>query len=288
MTAPLLGIDVSTALDRDPVGSAVAAERLGFDFVSASDHPIGTTPSYETWTLLTWIAAATSRVTVLSRVLAVPLRNPALLAKMAETLDRLSGGRVVLGLGGGYADEEFSAIGLPVPSPREKVAGLEDAVRIMHRLWTEPAVTHAGTVHRTDGADIEPKPEHRIPLWLGTFGDRALAVTGRAADGWLPTLGHIPAGTLPAMRDKVLAAAARAGRDPAELTLALNMSVHLGPGGDADLAGDPDGIVDRLGEFGELGFTAFSLQTPPDQWDRLAAEVLPAVRANARSETQVI
>jgi alkanesulfonate monooxygenase SsuD/methylene tetrahydromethanopterin reductase-like flavin-dependent oxidoreductase (luciferase family) len=278
MTAPLLGIDVTTTLARDPVGSAVEAERLGFDFVSAFDHPIGTTPSYETWTLLTWIAAATSRVTVLSRVLAVPLRNPALLAKMAETLDRLSGGRVVLGLGGGYADAEFSAIGLPVPSPREKVAGLEDAVRIMHRLWTEPAVTHHGTVHRTERADIEPKAEHRIPLWLGTFGDRALAVTGRVADGWLPSLGQVPAGTLPAMRDKVLAAAAGAGRDPAELTLALNLSVHLGPDDDADLAGDPAEIVERVRELGELGFTTFSLQTPRDQWERLAAEVLPAVR----------
>jgi alkanesulfonate monooxygenase SsuD/methylene tetrahydromethanopterin reductase-like flavin-dependent oxidoreductase (luciferase family) len=198
---------------------------------------------------------------------------------MAETLDRLSGGRVILGLGGGYADAEFSAIGLPVPSPREKVAGLEDAVRIMHRLWTEPAVSHPGTVHRTDRADIEPKPEHRIPLWLGTFGDRALAMTGRVADGWLPSLSHVPAGTLPAMRDRVLAGAAAADRDPAELTLALNMSVHLGPGGDADLSGDPAGIVDGFRELIGLGFTAFSLQAPRDQWERLAGEVLPAVRS---------
>ena len=101
-------------------------------------------------------------------------------------------------------------------------------------------------MHRTDRADIEPKPEHRIPLWLGTFGDRALAMTGRVADGWLPSLGHVPAGTLPAMRDRVLAGAAAAGRDPAELTLALNVSVHLGPGGDADLSGDPAEVVDHL------------------------------------------
>jgi alkanesulfonate monooxygenase SsuD/methylene tetrahydromethanopterin reductase-like flavin-dependent oxidoreductase (luciferase family) len=281
MTAPLVGIDVTTALANDPVRSAIAAERLGFDFVSAFDHPIGTTPSYETWTLLTWIAAATSRVTVLSRVLAVPLRNPALLAKMAETLDRLSGGRVVLGLGGGYADAEFRAIGLPVPSPREKVAGLQDAVRILHRLWTEPAVTYAGAVHSTDRAEIEPKPEHRIPLWLGTFGDRALAMTGREADGWLPSLGQIPGAALPARRDIVLAAAAAAGRDPAELTLALNLSVHLGRGGGADVTGTPADVVERLRELGRLGFTAFSLQTPRGQWEQLAAEVLPAVRTPA-------
>jgi alkanesulfonate monooxygenase SsuD/methylene tetrahydromethanopterin reductase-like flavin-dependent oxidoreductase (luciferase family) len=283
MTTPLVGIDITTALSNDPVGSAVAAERLGFDFVSAFDHPIGTTPSYETWTLLTWIAAATSRVTVLSRVLAVPLRNPALLAKMAETLDRLSGGRVVLGLGGGYADAEFRAIGLPVPSPRDKVAGLQDAVRILHRLWTEPAVTYAGAVHSTDRADIEPKPEHRIPLWLGTFGDRALAMTGREADGWLPSLGQIPVPALPARRDIVLAAAAGAGRDPADLTLALNLSVQLRQKTDADVEGTPADVIEQIQELAALGFTAFSLQTPRDQWEQLAAEVIPAV-----SETRVI
>jgi len=123
MTDLLLGIDVSTSTSADPVGAARAAERLGFDFVSASDHPIGTTPSYETWTLLTWIAAATSRVAVLSRVLAVPLRNPALVAKMAESLDRLSAGRLLLGLGAGYSDTEFRAVGVPVPTPRQKVTG---------------------------------------------------------------------------------------------------------------------------------------------------------------------
>jgi alkanesulfonate monooxygenase SsuD/methylene tetrahydromethanopterin reductase-like flavin-dependent oxidoreductase (luciferase family) len=283
MTSPLVGVDVTTSTTADPVGAAQEAERLGFDFVSASDHPAGTTPSYETWTLLTWIAAATSRVAVASRVLAVPLRNPALLAKMAESLDRLSGGRVILGLGGGYADAEFRAFGLPVPSPREKVDGLEDAVRIARRLWTERAVTHDGRVHRIDEADIEPKPGHRIPVWLGTFGNRALAVTGRVADGWLPSLGHAPADRLPAMRDRVLAAAADAGRDPAGITCALNMRVRLGPDGDgADLTGTAAGVAGRLRDFTALGFTAFNLQAPRDQWERLAGEVVPALRQPGR------
>lgn len=278
MTSLLVGVDVTASTAADPVGAAREAERLGFDFVSASDHPVGTAPTYETWTLLTWIAAATSRVAVASRVLAVPLRNPALLAKMAESLDRLSGGRVILGLGGGYADAEFRAVGLPVPTPREKVDGLEDAVRIARRLWTERAVTYDGRVHRTDGVDIEPKPAHRIPVWLGTFGDRALAVTGRVADGWLPSLGHVPDGRLPAMRERVLSAAADAGRDPTEITCALNLSVHLGRDGAADLGGNPAAVAEQLAGFRSLGFAAFNLQAPRDQWERLAAEVLPALR----------
>jgi alkanesulfonate monooxygenase SsuD/methylene tetrahydromethanopterin reductase-like flavin-dependent oxidoreductase (luciferase family) len=280
MTGLLVGVDVTTSTSADPVGAARDAERLGFDFVSAFDHPVGTTASYETWTLLTWIAAATSRVAVLSRVLAVPLRNPALVAKMAESLDRLSGGRLMLGLGGGYADEEFRAIGLPVPTPRQKVDGLEDAVRIARRLWTESAVTYDGPVHRTHAATIEPKPAHRIPVWLGTLGPRALAVTGRVADGWLPSLGNVPDGTLPELRDRVLTAAAEAGRDPAEITCALNLTVRLGTGGGADLTGEPAAVIERLAGLRELGFTAFNLQAPREQWERLAAEVLAALRAD--------
>lgn len=283
MTRPLVGVDVTTSTTADPVGTAREAERLGFDFVSASDHPEGTTPSYETWTLLSWIAAATSRVTVATRVLAVPMRNPALLAKMAESLDRLSGGRLILGLGGGYADAEFRAFGLPVPTPREKVDGLDDAVHIVRRLWTERSVTHDGRVHRTEAADIEPKPEHRIPVWLGTFGDRALALTGRVADGWIPSLGHAPPDRLPAMRDRVLTAAADAGRGPAEITCALNLRVHLGSGDGADIAGSPAAVAEQLSAFVALGFTAFNLQpTDRGQLERIAAEVLPAVRPAAK------
>jgi alkanesulfonate monooxygenase SsuD/methylene tetrahydromethanopterin reductase-like flavin-dependent oxidoreductase (luciferase family) len=78
--------------------------------------------------MLTWIAAATSRIRIATRVLGVPYRPPAMVAKMAESLDRLSGGRLILGLGGGYSDAEFRAFGLTVPSPRDKVDGLQEAV----------------------------------------------------------------------------------------------------------------------------------------------------------------
>ena len=118
MQTLLFGVNVSTSADAgaDPVSQARAAEDLGFDFVSASDHPSGSHPTYETWTMLTWIAASTSRISVASRVLSLPFRSPALVAKMAESLDRLSGGRLILGLGAGAADPELHAFGLPVPS----------------------------------------------------------------------------------------------------------------------------------------------------------------------------
>lgn len=261
------GVNVSTA---DPVAAATTAERLGFDFVSASDHPCGTHPTYETWTMLTWIAAHTSRIGIATRVLGVPYRNPAMTAKMAETLDRLSGGRLILGLGGGASDDEFRAFGLPVPSARDKVDGLGEAIEIARGLWSRPAFTYNGRIHHTDSADIEPKPKRRIPIWLGTFGPRALELTGRLADGWIPSLGYVPDERLPVMREQVLDAAVAAGRSPADITCALNMHIET-----------TDGVLDRVNSFMDKGFTAFNFvlggENPAGQLESLAGEVIAAV-----------
>lgn len=287
MQSLLFGVNVSTsaAPDADPVGQARAAEDLGFDFVSASDHPSGTDPTYETWTMLTWIAASTSRIRIASRVLSLPFRSPALVAKMAESLDRLAHGRLILGLGAGAADAELRAFGLPVPSPREKLDGLTDALHVIRGLWSQPGLTYSGTVHVTNAAELEPKPEHSIPIWLGTFGDRALAVTGRHADGWIPSLGYAPFDQLAAMRGKVLAAAEQAGRAPADLTCALNVTVSVGDRSDDPdvLSGSPEEILARLDELVAIGFTAFNFMPtgsrPAEQVERLAKEVLPVLRA---------
>ena len=135
----MFGVNVSTSASpgADPVADAQAAEALGFDFVSSSDHPAGGSPTYEVWTMLSWIAAATSRIKVATRVLGVPYRPPAMVAKMAETLDRLSDGRLILGLGGGYSDDEFRAFGLGVPTPGEKITGLQEAIHIIRGLWDQ-------------------------------------------------------------------------------------------------------------------------------------------------------
>jgi len=267
------------------VATAIRAEELGFDFVSSSDHLCGNSPTHETWTLLCFIAAATSRIRIATRVLGVPYRPPPMVAKMAETLQRLSGGRLILGLGGGSADDEHRAFGLGVRSPREKVDGLEEAVRIIRGLWTESSFTFEGRRYRTEAAELEPKPEHPIPIWLGTFGPRALAVTGRLADGWIPSLGYAPPDEVVGMRESVLEAARAAGRDPSEITCAYNVEVRVDEQAESDVSvvsGSADGIAERLAGFVELGFSAFNFMlTAPDadeQAERLAAEVIPAVR----------
>jgi probable F420-dependent oxidoreductase len=292
MPGMLFGLNVSTEAraGTDPVAAASKAEELGFDFVSASDHLHGGRPTYEPWTMLSWIAAATSRIRVATRVLAVPYRPPAVLAKMAETLDRLSGGRLILGLGGGAVDQEFRAFGLGVRSPRDKVDGLAEAIRILRGVWSQPRFTFQGRLYRTDGAELEPKPDHPIPIWLGTYGRRALALTGQLADGWIPSLGYAPPEQIPALRERVLAAARAAGRDPDELTCAYNLSVRIDERADPEpsvVAGAPDAVTERLRSFAELGFTAMNfIPVGPgqdEQIQRLAREVLPALRAAGAS-----
>jgi alkanesulfonate monooxygenase SsuD/methylene tetrahydromethanopterin reductase-like flavin-dependent oxidoreductase (luciferase family) len=266
----------------DPVAFARRAEALGFGFVSLSDHPGGQDPSYETWTLLTWIAAATSTIGIATKVLCLPFRPPALTAKMAETLHRLSGGRLILGLGGGFSDEEMAAFGLGQRSPREKVDGLEEAIHIMRGLWSQPSFTYKGRIYQTDSADIEPKPATPIPIWLGTFGDRALALTGRLADGWIPSYGYAPPERAVVLRDKMLRAAADAGRDPAEITCAYHVQFHVGEPQDdpSIISGPPAQVADRLRSLTDLGFTTLNLSPvgpdPARQLTLLAPHILPA------------
>jgi alkanesulfonate monooxygenase SsuD/methylene tetrahydromethanopterin reductase-like flavin-dependent oxidoreductase (luciferase family) len=269
---PEVGINIPASTLIDPVRVARHAEALGFDFVSTADHPSGTTPTNETWTMLCFIAAATSKIRIATRVLGVPYRAPAMVAKMAETLDRLSGGRLILGLGGGSADDEHLAFGLGVRTPREKTVGLEEAVRVIRGLWLEPSFTYEGTLYRTESAELEPKPARPIPIWLGTFAPRALAVTGRLADGWIPSLGYASEEELIAMRDRVLAAAVDAGRAPSAITYAVNMPI------------DPlnHAAVDQVARLADNGFTAFNFMLDATSLERqaelLATEVVPRIR----------
>jgi probable F420-dependent oxidoreductase len=277
-----LGITSSAGPDANPVGEARLAESLGFDFVSASDHLNGASPTFEPWTLLTTVAAATERLNVLTRVLAVPYRHPAVTAKMAETLDRLSGGRLVLGLGsGGYA-KEFSAFGLDVRTAGQQVSALGEAVELIRELWSKPDVTFEGEHFQLRRARIEPRPARRIPIWLGTYGPRALRLTGALADGWLPSLPGLELEQAIAMRTTVRAAAEAAGRDPDEITCAANIAVTFdsrrSPTPRA-VAGSSDAIAGQVVEIVRAGFTFLNVMSSQlDARERFATDVMPLVR----------
>ena len=210
VTAEALGYDFVSAFDH-PVANAVTAEALGYGAVPADGHPVRTYPTYETQTLLTWISARTTRIGIVPRVLGVPFRRPALVAKAAESLQRLSRGRLILGLGAGYRDAEIRAAGGPDLTPRAKVDGLQDAIAIIRAAWAQPwpATTAAST--RLDDLDLEPKPARPIPIWLGALGPRGLALTGRLADGWIPFLRFAGPDRIPELLDRIRTASAAAG-----------------------------------------------------------------------------
>jgi alkanesulfonate monooxygenase SsuD/methylene tetrahydromethanopterin reductase-like flavin-dependent oxidoreductase (luciferase family) len=206
------------------VAEARHAEALGFDVVTVHrDVLSGPPPSLETWTLLTWLAAHTSTVKLAPNVLALPNRHPAVLAKMAETLDRLTGGRLILALGGGAPinQQAFGAFGLARRSPRQTVAATEEAIDVIQGIWRQPSFSYAGRHFTTSGAELQPRPARPLPIWLGAFGPRMLDLVGRKADGWLPSLFLLEPERAYRSLDRIREVASRVGRDPETLTYGL-------------------------------------------------------------------
>lgn len=284
---PQLKFGVHLAGTGDPTAEANLAEKLGFDMVAVDRDVLnGPPPGSEMWTTLTWVAARTSTISVVPNVLALPNRHPALMAKMAETLDRLTGGRVVLALGAGAPmnDAHVQAVGLHNWSRAGRVEATAEALDVMHGLWSTAAFSYSGQYFATDHANLEPKPTRRIPIWLGAYRGRMLDLTGQSADGWLPSLFLLEPEAAYRARLRVLEAAARAGRDAEALTCAYNVGVLIDdraarqPG---RVVGSARGVAAQLAEFVEHGFTTLLFwlsDNPTEQMTRLARDVIPSVR----------
>lgn len=156
-----------------------------FSTVWISDHlQFGNRPTVEGWTLLTYLAAAFPRYRYGHLVLAQSFRNPALLAKMAASLQLLTGGRFILGIGAGWHEEEYRAYGYEYPSGGVRVAQMAEAIEVMRAMWTDSPATYRGTHYQIEEAYCEPRPNPAIPIMVGTNGPKALAVAARLADWW--------------------------------------------------------------------------------------------------------
>jgi alkanesulfonate monooxygenase SsuD/methylene tetrahydromethanopterin reductase-like flavin-dependent oxidoreductase (luciferase family) len=262
---------------------AQSADELGFDLFSLSDHLHSDQPTLEPWTALSWLAGRTSRIELATNVLGLPYREPAVLAKAAETLDRVSDGRLVLGLGAGGYDHEFEAFGLKVRTPGAKITAQREAIRILRGLWAGEPEVFTGKEFSVRDARITPTPGHRIPIWLGAYGPKALELTGQLADGWLPSFGRIDLPKAIQLRDAVRKAAVDAGRDPDDITYAANLTTRVDPTQTSYpglVTGSVDAVVRQIVEVVRAGFTFLLLgpQSVTDQ-ELLAREVIPAVRA---------
>jgi probable F420-dependent oxidoreductase len=257
----------------DMLAMARRAEEVGFDSLWVYDHFLYRTPGqpvrgvWECWSVLAALAASTTRVELGPLVSCTGYRNPALLAKMADTVDEISGGRLVLGLGAGWNEPEYRAFGFPFD---HRYSRFEEALTIIHGLLREGRVDFAGKYHQARECELRPRgPRPKgPPLLIGTMGERMLRLTARYGDRW--NTGHHPVADLPAVHAAVDAACAEVGRDPATLERSLELLVDL-PGGPSrarrerpgPLAGTPDELAAESRAYAEAGIHHLQLSLSP-------------------------
>lgn len=272
------------------VDAAVLSEQLGFDVVTFQDHPYQ--PSFlDTWTLLSWVAARTERVHLSGNVLNLPLRPPAVLARAAASLDLLSGGRVALGIGAGVIWDPIAAMGGPRRTPGQSVDALTEAIAVIRGIWDtsdRSPLRIEGEHYRLDGAKRGPAPAHDIPIWIGALKPRMLRLTGRSADGWLPSLAYLQPGDLERGSRIIDEAGIAAGREPGEIRRLLNINGRFTERSGGMLDGPPEQWVDQLLELVlQHGTSTFILASDdPDVLRTFAAEVVPALREVVDRERQ--
>jgi alkanesulfonate monooxygenase SsuD/methylene tetrahydromethanopterin reductase-like flavin-dependent oxidoreductase (luciferase family) len=249
-------------------GTARVADKLGFDLLGIQDHPYQWR-FLDTWTLISVLAAQTSRIRLFPDVANLPLRPPAVLAKAVASLDVISGGRTELGLGAGGFWQAIGAMGGPIREPGDSISALEEAIQVTRMIWSgNRGLRFNGNFYSLNGVNSGPRPAHKVEIWLGVYKPRGLALTGRLADGWLPS--NLPPPVLTDGHARIDEAAVKAGRQPSEIRRLYNIGGQVTEGALTELAL-------------EHGMDTFILWFEGDvesQLRRFAAEVAPTVRRN--------
>lgn len=243
---------------------ALAAEAAGFDSLWIYDHLLfrfdgETTGIHEAWTVLSAIAEATTRVQLGTIVMCTAFRNPALLAKMAATLDHVSDGRLILGIGCGWHDPEYEAFGYPTD---HKVGRFEEALTVIRDLIRDGRSDLDGRWTQVREAVLAPPARSDIPILIAAKRPRMLELTARHADAWNLAWFGRPDERLARVRADLAAACASVGRDPATLAITVGINVRypdlatdafpVGTGG-AALTGSADAVAVGLAEHEALG-----------------------------------
>ncbi len=275
---------------------ARAAEGIGLDGLWVGDHLLyrfadgSTRGPWEAWTLMAALAAATSRISIGPLVACLAFHNPAVLAKQADTLDELSGGRFVLGVGAGWNETEFRAFGIPFD---RRIARFEEAWTIVTTLLRDGAIDFDGQYHSARDCELVPRgpTPGGPPILVGSSGDRMLRITMPLADGWnawYADTGNRPGGVAP-LRAKVDAACAEAGRSPESVSRSVAVLVRF-PGGTGRQMGDtsermavhplegkPAEIADGLRAYADAGIAEVQLVLDPITRDSISA-IEPVLR----------
>jgi hypothetical protein len=286
---PSFGIAVTPSAEAYPqiVQQVLAAEKAGYELVGIQDHPYQRR-FLDTFALMADLLARTTRLRFFPDVANLPLRPPTMLAKAAASLDAMSGGRFELGLGAGSFWDAVVGMGGARRTPGQSLAALEEAMRIIRGALdagTERRVIRGdGPHYPVPGYPAGPVPAHRVEIWVGAMGRRALDLIGRLADGWVPGGGMSRVAESPELSARIDEAALAAGRDPAAIRRIFNVgAVTTGvSAGDSPLEGPADEWVERLTawaiQFRVDAFILWPGDTSTRGIERFAAEVAPAVR----------
>ncbi len=278
------------------------AEAAGWYGVWYADHYMPNTGSeaiepgdtQECWAILPAIAAVTERVRVGSLVSPTSVHHPAVLANRAATLDQLSNGRMVLGLGAGWQINEHKAYGIELEPPKARVDRFEEAIQIVRHLLDEDRTTFEGSFYTIVDAPSDPSPvQDQLPILVGTSGPRMCRITARHAQEWNTWGAPEMAGSAREVFEKACAAV---DVDPASMHTSVQSLIFVtdnadqiaaiegGPMGPRSIAGSVDRVVEQIGQYGEMGFDEvivpdFTLGPDPasrrDAYERFTAEVMP-------------
>ena len=286
-----VGVELPIAVDKGRHGTprwtdiaemARQAEQIGFDSVWIEDHLLFRQEGrvsqgvWEGWAVIAAIAAVTSRVEIGPLVSCMSFRNPAHLAKLADTVEEISGGRLVLGIGAGWHEAEYRAFGYPFD---HRVTRFEEGLRIVHGLLRQGKVDFVGRYHQARECELQPRGPRPggPPILIGSIGARMLALLARYADLWNAYFTHTknhPSGVAP-LRAQVDAACREAGRDPASLGRTVAVFVDMAPGRAESpplpahwsfepLAGPPERLAEGLRAYAREGIGHVQLWLEPN------------------------
>ena len=288
--------------------AAETLEGLGFDSLWLNDHlygvPMPQIPILEAWTTLSAVGAITGRAELGLLVSPPGFRNPALHAKMAATLDHITGGRVIMGLGAGWFQSEFEGYGFPFPGVKDRLEQLEETITIMKAMWSGEVPTHSGKHFRTESVICEPLPTRPIPVLIGGGGEKVLLrLAAKHADIWNNLAAN--QGQLAWKIDLLRSHCADVGRDFGSLTISQQTLVvlgedeadgrakldkagrlyggHMGDIEGAGIWGSPEQVIDRIRSHVELGVSLFVIEffgkDIRESARRFSEQVLPAFRS---------
>ncbi|MBO1337120.1 LLM class F420-dependent oxidoreductase [Streptomyces sp. VRA16 Mangrove soil] len=275
----------------DLVALARAADRGGFDYLACCDHvaiprrlaDAMSTTWYDPVATLSFLAGVTERVRLLSHVAVVGLRHPLLSAKQYATLDHLSGGRLILGVGAGHVQEEFEALGVDFA---RRGAVLDESIDALKAaLGPDEFPTHKGELFSFEGLGQRPRPaQARVPVWVGGSSPAAVRRAALKGDGWLPQ--GDPRDRLPAQIEKVRRLRAEAGIEAPLVIGAITEPLYVGAAdwsvGRRTLTGAPEGIAESLRAYAAMGVHQIQIRFRSrgrtellDQMAAFAADVAP-------------